>query len=1278
MGKIASRLERTSPDSRKSPQRVISSDGFLFENFETSSDDGKLPESWTATSTPGNANDTWHVGTLGLDGEPMYGVSGMKYAYILGNQENDNPHNAWMFSPGITLQKGTKYQIEFFSIMPPSGNIHEKMEVTIGTGPSAADAILTFEEIENENDYWRWNGYEFTPEESGTYYIGFHSVSPARSNATAIDNLMISTGNVPLFNGYSAVELGATDTFERYLEGSYEFMNQGGAPLEISLVSATPGITVKTLPVTVEKGDYGDFKISVDVPTEEAGDYEGEIVIGTNDPTLPQVTISVYGSVAKARATGYVFEDFESGGPEGWILTKGSANTALQGVKGHNDSSRLYYTTSFYTTSDENPFGVGFTTHYVDMGENPEFSFWYNLTDVDMLDKVQGLTNSENPGMTVQVSDDLGKTWQEVYAMIPGTDTQHVPSEGYTQVKVSLPDYAGKRCRFRVFFTQESGSAMFNQFRVLIDDVAIGTVNPKDLKASTLTGDFVLRIGNEYQFSATVENLGLDATDDFTVKLKNLTDGTVVATAPAKEIEASCSAEFNFTWTPQNKGSQQLVCVVECDGDSNESNNISANWWVDVTGDDNSGVSVNGTGDIYASMLYPINFNSYSSATQTIYYANEIGINKGEISSLLFTSYLEVPYKSDTFEVLIGETDNDDFKSGEMVDPESLTKVFEGTMYFLEGTNQVVIPFYEPYKYAGGNIVVMTKRNSDEFIYNKAFIIRRDKDVLRSIQKATLIKGNTWETEDAIVNEVYPVVTFNMVKPEAGSISGTVTATDSPVEGTLVTIKNTKRTMTSAANGKYEFPEIAEGTYTVTFDKHGYYPVEKENVSVTSSAPTTLDVTLTELPEHTLTGTVTNAATGLAIKGATVKLSGYDDFHTVTDDSGAYTISGIKGDTGKAYKLLISTPFHKATTSAIDINTQSVADMALNELLLSASNVNGTIANNKVMLSWEKPWSELRYDDGDPIEHLGFTHGFEEVIFGSVFKKHTLIKEVDWFTTDKFFQNRGEHSRFNVFIFGLDEEGNPNPKDIIYKATDVDFTDNAWSKHILSKPVEVDGYMAAISCNGFMALGVTAPSDEYPFEEGQHFYAGDSYNYNIVPMSSYMECHPMIRVYGDDVALGEESEATRPCINYEIYRYADGADSADWTLLCSTAETTHLDESFANLESGDYRFAVVAVYTSGKARPAESPLFVNKSNGLDSVTDDSDLQLIPNPCDAYFRISGNADAAQLAIFDMDGSLMLRIGDVDGDIAVSHLVSGIYLVVVQSENGSVTTRRLVKK
>lgn len=1249
--------------------------GFFYEDFSDNTEGNGLPEGWTTTQTPGVEGDTWYAGTLQLGGDPMSGVTDYQYAYILGNRsENAKAHDAWMFSPGVYLEQGTTYQIEFYSIMLPAGEINEKLNVAIGKSPSKEGMNQVLEEIEVANDYWRWYVYEFTPGESANYYLGFNSLSPAGSNGTTIDNVMISDGNQPFFYGDGWADLGEIDNVGKHGEGYYYFCNTGEGPLTVSLVDADPAVTVKGLPVTLDKYDECFLNVSVDL-NDETETFEGTFVITTNDPVLPDnIEIPVVAKVISGRVTGYILEDFETTGPDGWLFTKGAVNTSLKGATGHNGSARFFYTESWYTMLDECLDGVGFTTHYVEMGEQPQFSFWYQLADLGNNDVVIGPTPGSDVIMTIEATCDGGRNWETVYAMQPGTDTEHVASLDYAKLTVNLPTYANKTCRFRVRF---NNSTYGDSYRILVDDVTIGTPSAIDLKSNVLIGPTTLSVGNEYAFTAKIQNLGSEPIDDYIVKLVDAYDGAVIGLGQAEELASGEAKDIEILWTPYAERSYGLTLVLEKEGDANIDNNTSSTWWIDVLSDESSEIAVN-HGKLYQSMAYPVNFNAYHSRAQFMYYANELNINKGALSSLEFASVMETDYLSSSFDVFIGETNRNDFSDGEMIDPSQLTKVFSGKVHFQPGTNRFIIPFRNKYNYNGGNLVIMTEMHSDEFIYNKFFLVHEDKrddmEVARSLQKSSLDKNGDLSRQTTYINCVFPEVVFHMEKADHGSVTGTVKCDDNPIENVSVSIENTKLDTRSSSNGDWNFAELAEGTYTLNFNCHGYYS-KSETVVVEKDKNTVVDVALQKLPVFTLTGTVKNSTTSAAIPGVTISLDGYDSYYAITDSNGAFVINDVTGGTSDVYKASVYSPFYQRKNITLVIDELQNLDIDLDETLAPARNLKAIESNEIVMLSWEKPLPEFRHDSGEFDEPVGFEGGWEETIAANVFRRHSRIKEVRWYLHNE--NGSHVHSNFNVMIFGL-KDGEPNKNDLLYIARNVDYVEKGWCSHVLSTPLDVDGYMVAISCDGFLSIGVDVPDEEYPFEEGQSYYAGDSYKFRISPMSTYRNAHFMIRAYGDCLEAGSDPDVARPEVEYEVCRFEEDEAESDWTILESTSATTYVDATFSNVDKGNWQYAVRAIYPSGKSEACLSQTIVKESSGVESIISDEAISIYPNPCTTSFRINNSSEIESLNIVDLNGRNVLFSDNTNDSVDVSKLSSGIYLILLHHRNGAITTLRLVKK
>lgn len=528
-------------------QRVVSQPGFFLENFEDcpGSPDFTFPGGWLTTPNPTDAGDLWRVGTISKEGEPMRGSSGTKYAFILGTGKT---HDAWAVSPAIEMVAGQDYDISFYTIMF-SGDNFEGLEVTVLPAQSiTATPAARFTVVSEKDTDGNWFRFKktFTPTVSGNYYIGIHSNAGGDLNyGTVIDDLKVTHGAYPVFNGDTFLEMGEKGSLDAYIDATYEFYNLGEADLKVSFEPITDGIQVLTPESVAEPSETGTAKFRLAYSTP--GEFSGLVKVTTNDPSVANFTMKITATIKESRLTGYNFENFENGGPEGWTLCRGSVNTADYG--GHDGSSRAFYTTSYYTMLPENPEGVGFTTHYVEMGDNPSFSFWYKLFNSNFFGDPAGPTGADVPRIRVLATDDFGTTWKEVYIMEPGGKNEHKAVEGWQNVKVSLPQLAGKTCAFRLLFNHASGDvmdAMMKTFTVLVDDVSAGTLIPRDVKAGYLKGATAVTPGAANTYTVEIINSGAEALSKTTVNLVYATDNSMLKSTDITDFQPGAKQTVTF------------------------------------------------------------------------------------------------------------------------------------------------------------------------------------------------------------------------------------------------------------------------------------------------------------------------------------------------------------------------------------------------------------------------------------------------------------------------------------------------------------------------------------------------------------------------------------------------------------------------------------------------------------------------------------------------------------------------------------------------------------
>jgi len=125
--------------------------------------------------------------------------------------------------------------------------------------------------------------------------------------------------------------------------------------------------------------------------------------------------------------------------------------------------------------------------------------------------------------------------------------------------------------------------------------------------------------------------------------------------------------------------------------------------------------------------------------------------------------------------------------------------------------------------------------------------------------------------------------------PTTGTITGTVTDTSvTPLSG--ATVSSGGITVTTQANGTYTLANVPAGMQTVTALLTGFQ-TGTQNVNVVAGGTSNANFSLTQAPSTgTVTGKITNLATGGVLSGATVK---WGSMAVSTNTSGVYTVSNV-------------------------------------------------------------------------------------------------------------------------------------------------------------------------------------------------------------------------------------------------------------------------------------------------------------------------------------------------------------------------------------------------
>ena len=1096
-----------------------------------------------------------------------------------------DPDN-YLITPQISIPSEGIHRLSYaigYSNMQFPGNHYEVLVSTTGT--DLADFTMIHEEIVHLSPGASFYEVELPLDAYAgqDIYIAFrHNESAEVMGDLYLDDIVVEDiPMAPVFSGAESLNFGAVLDIDPAKKAYYVVENTGTQELTVEEVSASAELELEGLPMAIAPG--GQDTLTVIMGEVHGDTYAGEFVLSTNDPERPTVTVQVMAAaITAARVTGFHFEDFEAGLPDTWFCW----GFNLDGTGGINASASL--------SSGSSGTNVNMlTTHYVEMGDNPVVEFWYKATDAST-----GLPASSRHVMfNVYVSDDYGTVYTPVWVLQPGSGLEHEESADWQKVSLPLPGYAGKTCIVGI----ETGAANGGNWVCQIDNMSIGTKPQAGIAVDVLQGEAKPTAGTAFPYSVSVANIGLDAQGSYTLKLMESGKEEALATVEGESLASGDYKTYELSWTPSEAGELSLYAEVVSGNDEEASDNRTADLPVEVLEEGSYAIAV-GEGSLLA--YAPVNMWNRESASQTLYFPHEIGANTGKIESIMYYTQFDYPTVVDapTVRIFFGETDKENFSDKEWVDVSGLTEVYNGKLRAAGGGAEWKVDLETPYEYHGGNLVVYAVMGDwSSGVMSNNFRNTNYPGSSRTLSIATdQVPAITPENPNpngwpVSLSDMAPDITFFMRFDNTGSVSGTVSDTtkDDVVEGVKVSVQGSGLYALSDAQGRYSLPYLESGSYTLTASKFSY---KDTTFDVTVSAGQAVTADLVLMPEKALAlrGNVRRADNGDPIEGAQVSLDGMVTYTASTDSEGFYAMEGIYLD--ETWTFRVSAPGFIAYDTMLAMQDDMVLDVSLDESPLPVQLLRAEIVDSNAHVAWYRPdsiaWEDFRYDSDVRMGQLGLTDTLPKALMGTVYRTPAELYEMSWFNSVDGSQTPPELA--DLYILGLDSAGMPSGE-VLYSAIGVENAADVWNTHVLSHPVKApEGFMLAIgNAYGFCGLGIAVGTDEYPFVENANFYTQDYTSGPWITLEdSRYQLNFMIRASGIELAeAGQETQAKAGSgedPDFELYRFAEGQEEADWTLLEITRETSYVDSAWSDLASGVYYYAVKAAYSRLTSVPSIS------------------------------------------------------------------------------------------
>ncbi len=918
---------------------------------------------------------------------------------------------------------------------------------------------------------------------------------------------------------------------------------------------------------------------------------------------------------------------------------------------------------------------------------------------------------------------DSESNWDYLKFYLDGTLIDEISgSVGWTQITTNVS--SGSR-NFKWEYYKD-GSVTTGLDTGWIDNIVFPpTVTyDNDLAGMSITGNTVINAGNTENYDISVKNVGNIPQNAYTVKLYKNNDEELNSIDINQTIAPDETVVHSLVWNvPANEpiGSVDIYGKVILAGDENSNNDETNTLDVEVFPPGIIEITVGEGTDL--NTRTPLCFEHKNSLSEIIYFADELAGAEGMITALTYYNNFSTNLINKPTAIWLGETTQTNLTDG-WIPSTSLTEVFNGTVSYPSGTNEITIELTTPYFYNGGNLVVMAHRPMDTQNFSSLDYFFHD-ETLEHIDRTRYERDNTIVFDPAnppevsYTGEFFANTTFTFFLGSMGEVEGYVLdENDNPLEGAEVTIEETQTVTYTDNQGYYHFGNVIIGVYNFTAYMTGYSP-QTISDEVFEDEITQVDFNLIPLGTVSVSGHVVGSdLPGVGLENALVEIIGFENYQTTTDANGDFIIEDVY--TNITYDIIITYEGYENYIDEISVGGSplDLGTIILSEIAYPPGNVQA-IQNpegTEVALSWSPPGQgggEFRYDDGEYDFPLGYNSTPPNAVFGAVHPNISVVQEIQWYLSSEY----ASHTQVKLYLFGLNEDNLPDADVVLYESGFVDNIDNEWNSHFITIPVEAyEGFFVGVSTpNEYTSIGMDdGVGEPWEFQSGTQFCKEDWTTpgiwTDVVSYGPNYERNFMIRAYGINLGNTLADDIVIPKVNntalenrsfefYNVYRFYDYQHNTpgSWELIAEGVEdTVYVDLDWVNLPNATYQFALKSVYTNGiESLPAFS-ILINKTS---ASTDDSP-QLVtklisnyPNPFNPTTTIlfelnNENSEIIELLIYNIRGQKVKQL--VGAQLASGKhsitwngtdqnnkpISSGVYFYRLITDNKIIGTKRML--
>lgn len=451
--------------------------------------------------------------------------------------------------------------------------------------------------------------------------------------------------------------------------------------------------------------------------------------------------------------------------------------------------------------------------------------------------------------------------------------------------------------------------------------------------------------------------------------------------------------------------------------------------------------------------------------------------------------------------------------------------------------------------------------------------------------------------------------------------------------------------VTDSDNGDYYRP-VEAGTYTFQFSAYGYVPQTFENVVAVDGQATVLDVVLSSAQTVNITGTITDAITGLAIEGATISFIDAPIDPVVTDASGAYSVGGIMEDN---YAVRVSADGYAPISEALAVSVSNTSfDFEMSQVN-AISFEEGTLPDG-FSTSGDVSWTvvdEASFDGAYSVRSGGISDDQSSVL-ELIFEYDNASEisfnlKVDSETGSSFYDG------LKFYIDGTSQDqwnGNVDWTEVSFPVTA--------GEHTFKWEYVKDGSVSTGEDAAWVDF-IVLPLQE--ITEPLASFSLSSLNFNLDP--EHLELSDSIMITN---------------IGQGILQYTCLMNSGVWAEVVSDEVDLNNDESAYIVVKASLGALTNGTYTDQLLVVADDsytiPVTLNVNGVGIEESSSSILTIYPNPSSGVLNVVSKSIVEQVIVFNVSGMEVLTVnGEGRSELQInSSLKSGLYFISVKTAEG----------